>query len=376
MRQALNLSASGFRGSAMTSDDPFASPSPGTSSVLGTGLIALDVVIAATAGAPVGAWAGGTCGNVLTVLAYLGWGAYPCARLGDEPTARLVCEDMGRWGVRLGYVTTDAEGSTPVIIQQIRRSPSGEAVHSFSCRCPLCGSHLPAYKPVRASTVAQLLPQLPPVQVFFFDRTSRGALQLARHCAEHGGLVVYEPSGVGDLGLFLEALSLAHLVKYSHERMAEAGETIEEADGPLLVVETLGRDGLRFRSRIDRCRRRKWGQMEAFPVKNAQDTAGAGDWCTAGLIHCLGQEGLTGFLHTGSSHLVEALRFGQALAAWNCLFEGARGGMYRVTSDQFQSTVRDILRGADLPAARSDQKPRSTAASRGFGCASCRNPGL
>jgi fructokinase len=197
----------------MTSDDPFNLPRPGTSTVLGTGLIALDIVIAAAAGSPVGAWAGGTCGNVLTVLAYLGWDAYPFACLGDEPTARLICEDMGRWGVRLDHVTTDAEGSTPVIIQQIRRAPSGEAVHSFSCRCPLCGSHLPGYRPVRASTVARLLPQLPPVKVFFFDRTSRAALQLARHCAEHGGLVVYEPSGVGDSGLFQEALSLAHMCR-------------------------------------------------------------------------------------------------------------------------------------------------------------------
>jgi sugar/nucleoside kinase (ribokinase family) len=359
----------------MTSDDPFALSSPGTSNVLGTGLIALDIVIAAGAGAPVGAWAGGTCGNVLTALAYLGWDAYPFARLGDVPTARLVCEDMGRWGVHLDHVTTDAEGSTPVIIQQIRRSPSGEVVHSFSCRCPLCGSHLPGYRPVRASTMAQLLPQLSPVKVFFFDRTSRGALQLARHCAEHGGLVVYEPSGVGAPGLFQEALSLAHIVKYSHERMAEWGEKMENADGLLLVVETLGREGLRFRSRLAGHRGRKVTKIEAFPVKDVQDSAGAGDWCTAGLIHRLGQEGLTGFLRTDSSQLMEALRFGQALAAWNCLFEGARGGMYQVTLDQFQSTVREILKGADPLTARSGQNRRPAAGSQGFACASCRNPG-
>jgi fructokinase len=361
----------------MTNDDPFMLPSRGTSIVLGTGLIALDILIPTGEGALVGAWAGGTCGNVLTALAYLGWSAYPLARLGDEPTAQFVCEDMGRWGVHLDHVTTDAEGSTPVIIQHIRRSPSGEALHSFSYRCPLCGAYLPDYRPVRANTVAQLLPQLPPANVFFFDRTPRGALQLARHCTEHGGLVVYEPSGVGDPGLFQQALSLAHIVKYSHERLSEARETIEEAAGPLLVVETLGRDGLRFRSRLAGRRRRKWVEVEAFPVKDVQDTAGAGDWCTAGLIHRLGQEGLAGFLRTNSSQLMEALEFGQALAAWNCLFEGARGGMYQVTLDQFQSTVREILRGADPPAATSsEQNRRLAAASQSFACASCRNPGF
>src|SRR5262245_20978378 len=360
----------------MTLDDPFTLRSARAPAVVGTGLIALDIVMGSEAGVPVGAWAGGTCGNVLTALAYLGWEAYPLARLADESTSRLISEDMRRWGVRLDFLRTETQGSTPVIIQQIRRSPSGEAVHSFSCRCPLCGSHLPGYRPVRASTVAELLPQLPPVKVFFFDRTSRGALQLARHWTEQGGLVVYERSGVGDPRLFQEALSLAHLVKYSHERMAEASETVEKTDGPLIVVETLGRSGLKFCSGLTGHRRRKWVEVEAFPVKEVQDSAGAGDWCTTGIIHRLGQEGLAGFLRTDSSQLMEALRFGQALAAWNCLFEGARGGMYQVTFDQFQSTVREILRGADPPAARSEQSRHLTAASRGFACASCCNPGL
>ena len=159
----------------MTLDDPFALPSPGPHSVLGTGLVALDIVLGSSAGVPVGAWAGGTCGNVLTALAYLGWRAYPLARLADDATSRLICEDMSRWGTRLDFVRTETKGSTPVIIQKIRRSPSGEAVHSFSCRCPLCGSHLPGYKPVLARTVNQLLPQLPTPSVFFFDRVSRGA---------------------------------------------------------------------------------------------------------------------------------------------------------------------------------------------------------
>ena len=40
--------------------------------VLGAGLVALDVIIPADLDAPVRLWAGGTCGNVLAVLAYLG----------------------------------------------------------------------------------------------------------------------------------------------------------------------------------------------------------------------------------------------------------------------------------------------------------------
>ena len=46
--------------------------------VVGTGLVALDVVVS---GDDVKYFAGGTCGNVLTCLSYLGWDAKPVARL-------------------------------------------------------------------------------------------------------------------------------------------------------------------------------------------------------------------------------------------------------------------------------------------------------
>lgn len=45
------------------------------------------------------------------------------------------------------------------------------------------------------------------------------------------------------------------------------------------------------------------------------------------------------------AQLQDALRFGQALAAWNCGFEGARGGMYNVDKKQFESGVRQIMAG-------------------------------
>jgi hypothetical protein len=41
----------------------------------GIGLIALDLVMGADRESSVRSWAGGTCGNVLSILAYLGWDA-------------------------------------------------------------------------------------------------------------------------------------------------------------------------------------------------------------------------------------------------------------------------------------------------------------
>lgn len=356
----------------MTHDDPFALPSPGPHSVVGTGLVALDIVIGSSAEVPVGAWAGGTCGNVLSALSFLGWEGYPLARLADDATSQLLCEDMKRWGARLDFVRTEVRGSTPVIFQKIRHAPTGEAIHSFSCRCPLCGSHLPGYKPVLASTINQWLPQLPTPLVFFFDRTSRGALQLAQHYGEQGAMVIFEPSGVGDPMLFGEAITLAHIVKYSQDRMGNVAD-LQTTQEPLLIIETLGRSGLRYRSRLPGHVRRKWTEVKAFQVTKVLDTAGAGDWCTTGLLHCLGRGGLRGLLHTDSSQLISALQFGQALAAWNCGFEGARGGMYHSTPEQFRSSVRAILKGNEpshLGGVKT-QKPRLP--SQRFTCSACQN---
>lgn len=50
-----------------------------------------------------------------------------------------------------------------------------------------------------------MIGRLPAAEVFFFDRVSRGALQLAKASSERGAVVVFEPSGVGDPNLFREA---------------------------------------------------------------------------------------------------------------------------------------------------------------------------
>src|SRR5690606_31370429 len=49
--------------------------------VVGTGLIALDVVLDDNEPDRQRCYAGGTCGNVLTILSYLGWLAVPVSRI-------------------------------------------------------------------------------------------------------------------------------------------------------------------------------------------------------------------------------------------------------------------------------------------------------
>jgi sugar/nucleoside kinase (ribokinase family) len=312
--------------------------------VVGTGLVALDVVINHAAKSRQKLFAGGTCGNVLSILSYLGWDAYPVARMNRDAASKHVLKDFKKCGVHTELSLCLPSGDTPIIIHNIRRAPDGRNFHRFSFTCPNCGAWLPGFKPVTAAAVEVVLKKIPAPNVFFFDRLSRAAVNLARAYTERGSLVVFEPSGFGDPKLFREALSHAHILKYSNERLNEMSD-LQLDKMPLLTIETLESEGLRYRSTIPSCRTLGWRSLDAFSLAEVKDAAGAGDWCTAGLIHLLGAGGASGLLGTSPDTLRQAMLFGQALAAWNCQFEGARGGVYLVDRQAFRRQVNQILFG-------------------------------
>lgn len=80
---------------------------------LGAGLISLDVLIRDGANLPVSYYVGGTCGNVMMILSYMGWDAYPISRLdGTKRTPQdqrflagrhhnCVKRSPGRWSKKL-----------------------------------------------------------------------------------------------------------------------------------------------------------------------------------------------------------------------------------------------------------------------------------
>jgi fructokinase len=322
---------------------------PDRPTAVGTGLVALDVVYNVDSDQPPRRYAGGTCGNVLTVLSYLGWASKPVSRLAPGLAGDRLLEDLRRWDVSTEFVSRKEGGSTPVIVERIGRTTAGEPYHTFSWRCPACGAHLPGYRPVPAADAREVAAALSSAQVFFFDRVSRGALVLAEACARAGAVVVFEPSGIGDPGLFCEAWRLSHLVKYSHDRLRDLTDldlTRTDRETALLEVETLGAEGLRYRSRLPGSRTREWQSSEAVHAPAVKDAAGSGDWCTAGLLDRLARAGLTGLRRASAEKLREAVRHGQVLAAWNCGFEGARGGMYEMDQSEFREQVGRIASGA------------------------------
>jgi fructokinase len=307
--------------------------------VVGSGLVALDVMLDERSETPPRLWAGGTCGNVLSILAFLGWRSLPVARLARDAASRLIIMDLKRWGVDVEFVSVAPTTPGPIIVHRIRENSAGEPFHSFSLNCPDCGRHLPSYRPVPAVSIEGVLPQIPKPSVFFADRVSRGVITLARSLRERGAVVVFEPSGASDQSQFREMLTLTHVLKYSQERLPYLERNVEVP----LVVETMGRGGLRFKSRLSGAKSKGWERCEPYKLDRYVDTAGAGDWCTAGILHVLGRHGAKAFTQVGAPKLQSAISFGQALAAWNCGFRGARGGMYSVSTEEFRQDLRQIM---------------------------------
>ena len=313
--------------------------------VFGTGLMALDLVVGPDPETPVRSWAGGTCGNVLSILAYLGWDAYPVARLNDDVASDRVRADMKRWGVRLDWANCAPTAHTPMIVQEIRRRRDGRTNHRFSWSCPHCGTWLPPFKAITVDAVEKVKPALAGASVFFLDRLSRGALELATEASARGALVVFEPSSKSTDKLLAEAIALAHVVKYADRRLAGIhGVMADGGSAVLLEVQTLGDQGLRYRHRLRRGVSR-WMYLKAISAPRLADTCGAGDWCTAGLIAKAAAGGREGFRRVGARGVRTAIRYGQALAAWNCGFEGARGGMYAASRRAFQKQITELLNG-------------------------------
>ncbi|MFO1045211.1 MAG: carbohydrate kinase family protein [Planctomycetaceae bacterium] len=340
-----------------------------TPTALGTGLLALDEVYGVDKSAPVRHWAGGTCGNVLIALRYLGWTTKPVARLEPGDATDLVLADLRRWGVSKEFIRVEPTGSTPIIVQRITRSASGALRHSFSWRCPDCGAPFSGYKPELVTVAETLAPKAKKAQLFFFDRVSAGAIHLAQSAAEGGALVVFEPCSIGNPILFRQAWELAHIVKYSHERLSDFPEMNVDSN-PQLTIETLGDAGLRYRRWRPGQKPGAWIESQAIAVDGVKDTAGAGDWCTAGILSKVARTGFSGFSKLTDSQISSAIRNGQALASWCCRFEGARGGMYEVSKEQFAAQVKEILQGAPVQIPITRSKPSAASGSSGF-CRQC-----
>lgn len=287
---------------------------------VGAGLISLDVLIRDGARIPLSYYVGGTCGNVMMILSYMGWESYPIARLdGTKDTARLLV-DMKKNGVNTSYIST-IDGKTPVIVQRNFVNKDGVPTHKFESR----NGHGHFYLDFKSLTLKQAKDVIEQInfvpKVFFFDRVSPAFIRLAENFKEKGSIIYFEPSNKGsNVRLFNKCLEVSDVIKFSEQRIKDT-KVFEEINDKLFI-QTLGERGLRYRINSE------WILLFPQLNKHIVDTAGAGDWTSAAFINFLykGKE-LRPINDFSKDELENALNEAQRIGAMSCSFEGARGMM-------------------------------------------------
>ena len=328
---------------------------------IGSGFIALDVI---QGKAGFFSAVGGSCGNVMVILAWLGWKARPSARLGADTTGNFVLNALQDAGVDPAHLLEDATVLTPMVIQRFLKNAAGQRVHRFSLSCPDCGAWLPRF---RTTTKKQVTPIMggPVPKAFYFDRVSPSSLELASWAAAAGGLVLFEPSSISGERSFQQAIDTCHILKYSKGRLGHVPD-LATAKHPKLIVETCGADGLNVRWKG------RWSHLPAFGPPVFVDAAGSGDWCSAGLIHQTAGQGTANWAGLRKANIDHALRFGQAMAAINCGFEGARGAMASLSFNSFNKALMSLVENPTEPINLSRHHTDLPKTPEGF-CRTCAN---
>jgi fructokinase len=339
---------------------------------IGTGLITLDIVINKNGLSEPRCWAGGSCGNVLTILSYLGWDSYPIAGLGNDTAGKYVINDMEVWGVNCSHIYLSDVINTPIIIEVLTNGGSRKPSHKWKWVCPNCGSRLPTYKPIPFKEINDFDKESLNANVFYFDRVARSNVELAKMSRNRGAIVVFEPSRIRNKQIFEECLEIADVVKYSRGKYGYFKEALEKTNVPI-EIETLGDEGIRFRLGDD-TQGREWKTLPAYRAgKGIKDTAGSGDWCTVGIINTLCRFGREYFDTLTSEDITTAINFGQALAALKCHYTGARGVMYYISKDKLKTLIQDIWENQSVPALVEIEESSSQPKSFKVRCTSCMN---
>ncbi len=283
---------------------------------------------------------GGSTGNVLSILAFLGWESVPLVNLGRDRVGAAIHREFTALGADMSHVRLDRAFTSPLLYQF-----AGEPTHAprYSFGCPVCGRARKFNESLVDSGGASFDQCAAESNVFFFDRVTSGTVRMAAAARAGGSLVFFEPSAIiPNRDLFMAALKSSHVVKYSADRIHEPFTDV--LPWGFIEIQTLGARGLRFRKHS---LAPDWIELPALRSSCVADTSGAGDWCTAGFLHSLLAlcDG-AGLQDVSYNEIYDSLRLGQSIAALSVSHIGARGLMRAWGSGDTLNRARMVLEGA------------------------------
>ena len=260
---------------------------------------------------------GGTCGNVMCILSWLGWKAMPEVSLDDSPVGLKIASDLARYGCDLRHVTNTPGGGATVLRCTHKRDAEGNHTIAFRATGP-GGSRFPRRHFLRSRDEAPaFLDKLEEVPgVYFFDNPAAGHRLIARTLRERGTLVYFEPSEI-ESKADLEAVAASDIVKFSGTHVTDLTFTDRFPDK--LFIRTLGEDGLQFRLHGG-----PWIHVDPVPVPDVVDWEGAGDWTSAAVLTQLAAADVP-FEKLTDLTVHECLTAAQTIASQSVCFLSSKG---------------------------------------------------
>jgi sugar/nucleoside kinase (ribokinase family) len=260
---------------------------------------------------------GGTCGNVMCILSWLGWKAMPEVSLDDSPVGLKIASDLARYGCDLRHVTNTPGGGATVLRCTHKRDAEGNHTIAFRATGP-GGSRFPRRHFLRSRDEAPaFLDRLEEVPgVYFFDDPAAGHRLIARTLRERGTLVYFEPSEI-ESKADLEAVAASDIVKFSGTHVTDLTFTDRFPDK--LFIRTLGEDGLQFRLHGG-----PWIHVDPVPVPDVVDWEGAGDWTSAAFLTQLAAADVP-FEKLTDLTVHECLTAAQTIASQSVCFLSSKG---------------------------------------------------
>lgn len=290
--------------------------------VWGSGLLAVDIIVRARDEAVIEITSGGTCANVLACMALYGWTSLAKGRIGSDHAGHVLKGELQRAGVDVESLVMASGVETPIIVERFGLGNVVDPRHRFEWRCPSCLTWVPRFRPTPARMLdLDDLGEAP--DVFFFDRATSGNIRLARVLRDLGSVVMFEPPRLKDDENLLEGIEVADIVK-----VAGNGDRVfleSQLRSCKLAIVTFGSDGLEYRANGFAGVTHGWKSLPAVEIDRGVDACGSGDWLTSGFLHAF--YAVNDLSENPTGRLSASLKYGQALAALNCLLPGARGLM-------------------------------------------------
>ena len=263
---------------------------------------------------------GGTCGNVMCILAKLGWSSQPQVKLVDSEEGRMIKNSLAEYGCDTCYISLDPKGGFSKLECTHRKNRNtGEHEMGIKGYGP-DGSQFRKVTELRArDEVPAFLDNLENTpDVYFFDHSEAGPRTIANELRNRGTLVYYECENYRDWKKFIKSVEVAHIVKFSDENVPDISFCADYKNK--LFIQTQGSNGLRF----SLCGG-GWIHVDPMAVDNVVDWEGCGDTVSAVFINELGKIGLPKVSELTEGQVAAALGIAVEKAALCTQFYGSKG---------------------------------------------------